>query len=175
MDKSIRFNIGDAVRYGANGICVVSDRIRHKFSDISADYFVLSPVGEKGSKIYVPADNGALTSRISPVPERGDIADALDHPERVSEVWINDETERNGRFREMLNSGSCETAIYILFGMLSNRNRRIKAGKSPRSADDILINDIKKTVFGDIAYIFGITYNEAESLFNTKCVETKEA
>ena len=175
MDNTIRFNIGDAVRYGANGICVVSDRLRRKFSGTNEDYFVLSPVGERGSKIYVPADNGTLISRIGPVPERGNIADALDHPERVSEVWINDESERNGKFREMLNSGTCETAIYILFGMLSNRDKRIKAGKSPRSADDILINDIKKTVFGDIAYIFGITYNEAESLFNTKCPQAKEA
>lgn len=175
MEKSIRFNIGDAVRYGANGICVVSDKIRRKFSGVNESYFVLSPVGERGSKIYVPETNSALISRIGPVPERENIADALDHPERVSEVWINDESERNGRFREMINSGTCETAIYILFGMLSNRNKRIKAGKSPRSADDILINDIKKTVFGDIAYIFGITYNEAESLFNTKCPEAKGA
>lgn len=170
MDKSTRFNIGDAVRYGANGICVVSDRIRRRFSGDDESYFVLLPVGESGSRIYVPEHNSVLVSRISPVPERRSIADALDHPERVSEVWISDESERNGRFREMINTGSCETAIYILFGMLSNRNKRIKAGKSPRSADDILINDIKKTVFGDIAYIFGITYNEAETLFNSKRV-----
>lgn len=115
MDNIIRFNIGDAVRYGANGICVVSDKIRRKFSGVNESYFVLSPVGERGSKIYVPEANSALISRIAPVPERENIADALDHPERVSEVWVNDESERNGKFREMLNSGTCETATQYIF------------------------------------------------------------
>ena len=68
MDNIIRFNIGDAVRYGANGICVVSDKIRRKFSGVNESYFVLSPVGERGSKIYVPEANSALISRIAPVP-----------------------------------------------------------------------------------------------------------
>ena len=63
---------GDHVRYGADGVCVVSDVEAIVSSDRRSvkHYYVLRPVAESSTKIFVPLDNPTLLGRMHPVDQR---------------------------------------------------------------------------------------------------------
>ena len=64
------FEINQAIIHIPEGVCRVTDLIERNISGIGArKYYVLTPVYDRGAKIYVPADtdSSATSNRSSPV------------------------------------------------------------------------------------------------------------
>ena len=72
-------NIGDYVNYGNQGVCRIDGRRSLKFGSAQPrrDYYILSPVYQKGSRVYVPADNQALLEKMRPVLSPQEIDKAI--------------------------------------------------------------------------------------------------
>ena len=70
---------GDHVRYGTNGVCVVADIETMTSMDRRSikDYYVLRPVADSGTKIFVPLDNPALLGKMHAILTPPEIDEAL--------------------------------------------------------------------------------------------------
>ena len=73
------FQIGNHVAYGTNGVCIIEDIKPMKFASGMKEkmYFILDPEGNSSSKVFVPADNEKLVSRMRTVMTREEINDLL--------------------------------------------------------------------------------------------------
>ena len=94
----------DYVNYKAWGICKVEDIVFIK-SDTDRDggnYFILIPVFQKDSKIYVPADNQALTDKMSPILSAREIDDIIISVKNRNIPWIADRKQRLAAFQKIL-------------------------------------------------------------------------
>jgi CarD family transcriptional regulator len=58
------FSIGDTVIYGIHGICKITDIQKRDFMGEIADYFILSPIYDERSTVFVPCENENLTSKM---------------------------------------------------------------------------------------------------------------
>ena len=59
--------IGSYIIYGGNGVCRVTDVRSEKLYGKQQTYYILTPVGNPGAVIYVPADNEALLGRMKEI------------------------------------------------------------------------------------------------------------
>lgn len=61
----MRYEVGEYVIYGNNGICQVLDITTPGFSGVDKEkmYYVLEPVHTKGSRIYSPVDSHKVVMR----------------------------------------------------------------------------------------------------------------
>ena len=51
------FQVGDVIIYGVQGVCKIEETEEKNVGGAARTYFVLKPVEDQGSTIYVPTDN----------------------------------------------------------------------------------------------------------------------
>lgn len=109
------FSIGSYVIYRAEGVCVISDIREENFGAIGekSKYYILSPLGDDRSTVFVPVDNEKLCSmlrRLLSAEEIMDLAAEL-REERIE--WIPDSRARNLRYRELFSLGDRRDLIVL--------------------------------------------------------------
>ena len=102
MEKA--YQPGEFVRYGPSGVCVISEIE----SMVSMDrrsvkkYYVLLPVANSGTKVFVPLDNPALLEKMRPVLTRGEIDAVIRESAREVMDWISERNRRSESFKGIL-------------------------------------------------------------------------
>ena len=59
-----RYPINDTVFYGSEGVCRIVDIVKRRFQGQTEEYYVLQPVYNENSTIYVPIRNEALIGKM---------------------------------------------------------------------------------------------------------------
>lgn len=92
------------VVYGANGVCEIEGVIRQKFGANSSakDYYVLRPVYEASSKVYVPVNSSAATERMRPILSKKEIDETILSALDGKIEWIGDHKKRSEQFHQIL-------------------------------------------------------------------------
>ena len=58
------FQINDIVTYGTNGVCKIENITMKEFMGSAKEYYVLKPVNDNASTIYVPVHNEKVAGKM---------------------------------------------------------------------------------------------------------------
>lgn len=58
------FQINDVIIYGSQGVCEIAAIEKKSISGEKRAYFVLRPIGDRGTTIYVPTDNALVLKKM---------------------------------------------------------------------------------------------------------------
>lgn len=99
------FQINDFVNYRSKGICKIEDISYFKFNAERGErrYYVLRPVYDPGTVIYVPADNEELLKRMHSVLSQSEIDAIILDSQNADIHWVKDHRQRAEQFRGILN------------------------------------------------------------------------
>ena len=64
------YSVNEKIHYGGSGVCVIQEIATMRFGRTREKYYVLKPVYQNSSVIYVPVENEALVSKMRPVLSR---------------------------------------------------------------------------------------------------------
>ena len=123
----MRWKSGDTVVHSRDGICTVVDIREMSLTDEPQEYYILQPVYERGSKLYIPIEKEALFLR-PPVTE----AEIREYVKKLPETnvkWIGDEKERQTMIAEVRKTGSSETLLGLISLFYKKRNEQHEQGK----------------------------------------------
>ena len=102
--------IGTYVLYGKTGVCLVKEQT----SMAGGLYYVLSPVSDSRSSVYVPCGNAELIARMRPLLTREEIDGMLSDVDTVRLAWIDDRNERAMLYRTITGSGDRKELVRLL-------------------------------------------------------------
>ena len=93
--------IGGLIVYGVEGVCQVSEIISRSFAgnDEKKDYYVMVPVHNPASKLYVPVDNEKLLSKIMGLLTYEQVVDLIKKSLGYNE-WIADNKARSRYYKD---------------------------------------------------------------------------
>ena len=115
------FSNGDYINYSTWGICRIEDLKFIQF-DSKAEgcyYFVLAPVFQKNSTVYVPADNNPACG-IRPIPSPEQIDEIIDNVKTLNLPWITDRKKRLSYFQKILRDRN-ETELILMIDRIRNK------------------------------------------------------
>ena len=126
------FEIGDYVLNATNGICKISEIVE---LDMSGDkqlksYFLLRPVEEENDRVYIPVDNA--DKRIRKVITLA----VLDRVPEIEALAVNNEKERETRYKEAVRSCEPDSVISLLKCLHIRNEQRAQAGKKSTAVDE---------------------------------------
>ena len=95
---------GEYIRYACNGVCLVDDvrldRLTKK--EPPKEFYILKPVSNPASTLFVPTGNATLVAKMSRLPDREEL-DALILATREEPLdWIDDRKIRLASFQTLL-------------------------------------------------------------------------
>ncbi|MBU5314880.1 CarD family transcriptional regulator [Clostridium bornimense] len=153
------FKIGDYIMYGVTGVCKVTDIIKEKYFNNEEDYYVLEPVyATTETIIKIPVANKKVFMRN--IISKEDIDNLIEEMPLEKEVWIDDERERNYKFKSMVRSGDYKQWSTLIKTIFLKREEKKLEGKKITQEDERLFKSAEKLLNEEIATILHILPDE---------------
>jgi len=162
------YSVGDTVVYSTQGVCTIKDISIQKLGKVKDEYYILVPVADSKSVIYIPTGNEKLLSKMRPVMTVNE-ADALIEDAATDPVeWIGDDISRKSFCDEAVKSGS-RKELMRLIGMLYLRREDLKAQKKNfHNVDAQYLKTAERMLHDELAYVYGISAEEVPELIRSK-------
>ncbi|MBR2320351.1 MAG: CarD family transcriptional regulator [Clostridia bacterium] len=148
--------IGTYVLYGKTGVCLVKEQT----SMAGGLYYVLSPVSDSRSSVYVPCGNAELIARMRPLLTREEIDGMLSDVDTVRLAWIDDRNERAMLYRTITGSGDRKELVRLLACLMRKKQERIAIGKRLSAMDENFLQECVRLVQEEFSMVLGITVKE---------------
>lgn len=147
------FSRGETVIYGVNGVCRIDGITQMDITGEKKDYYVLKPVFNGRSTLFVPTDNEKLVGRMRPlITEAGIKALAKNFPS-IEPLWIEDEDERKARCAAALADNDRETALALIKAIRVHRDRQFDIGKKLHVGDERFLKDAEKLLREEASFV----------------------
>ncbi len=160
------FNIGDAIVYANTGLCVIRDIRTEDFLGDKQLFYVLDPVYSKGSTIFSPVENSKMVIRS--VVSKEELCDILSVESPPEDNWIENSHERRNFFSGILRSCILSDTLNAVRSLNHQKNKKESTGKKLHMADEKALVDLERMLYGEIAYVLGIGYDEVVQMFTNK-------
>ncbi|MBQ9950372.1 MAG: CarD family transcriptional regulator [Clostridia bacterium] len=154
--------VGTLLSYGTSGVCKVIDVRKETVLGKTVEYYVLSPVNDEKTTIFIPTNNERLVAKMQPLLTPDEINELIaSMPHEVCE-WIAEDRVRNETFREYLNNGTRNDLVRMMRILYTHRGELAKCGKKLRTSDSLMLRQAESKLYGEIALVLGIDVSEVE-------------
>lgn len=143
------FEIGSYVMYRAEGVCRISDIRDEKFGAIGGQekYYILSPLNDEKSVVYVPMGNDVLLGMMRPLMSAEEICRLASELKDERWEWIPENRARNAAMRELIARGDRRELIVLVNTILERREASENGGKRLTGSDENLLRRAVKLLF----------------------------
>lgn len=150
------------VVYGSNGICRIDDIKNTSFTADMADklYYILNPVRNPESRIFVPADNDVLVSKMRKIMTKEEIEELLLGMKGKEIEWESDRRCRNESFNEILTKGVTQDMLLMIRCLYMKKRELAENGKNLPTSDNNTLKSAEKLVEEEFSYTLGIKPSE---------------
>jgi len=151
-----KFDIGSTVTYGIHGVCVIESIEKKEFMGEKANYYVLKPLNDTRSTVYVPCQNGTLIEKMQKVLSKSEIYELIRSMPSEEDIWIENAVERKRRYSEILVSGDRQALIRVIKTLYERRKRQTESKKKLHISDEKLLSDAEKILYEEFAHVLSI-------------------
>ena len=162
------YSIKDRVHYGSSGVCEIQEITTMRFGRKRERYYVLKPVYQKTSLIYVPLENEELVSRMRPVLSREEVDALIRSMPTVETAWQEDPQVRKASFDELMKRHSCADLIVIIKTISAHKEVRQARGKSLHVSDETYLREARRLLFDEFAGALGILPSQVDEYIQEK-------
>ncbi len=158
------FKMGDVVLYGIQGICKISGIEVKQIGRTALDYYVLNPVFNESTALFVPVDNEKLTSKMQNILTKKEVKQLIEKASEISFLEIRDDATKRERYREILSSGNREELISLIKTIRLEREERSKINKKLNMSDEQTLYKAERLLFNEFAFVMGIEPQEVQKM-----------
>ena len=164
------FKIGDVVVYSVSGVCLVEDICTKSFGDFSYEYYVLKPLLQSASTVFVPVKNATLTKKIHHILCRSDFDNVfLTYKNRECPcIDLKTESERHDCFMEILENGDRASLMLLVNELYAFGQHQLQNGRRLHIGDEKLLKTAENLLFEEIAYVYQIDKNDVSEFIKQK-------
>lgn len=162
------YSINERVIYGTHGVCTVSDITDMDITGTSMKYYILMPVFDSRSKLFVPLSNEKLTANIRPLISEKEAEKLFDTKADETPDWIDRENERKEYFDRVLNSGDRKQLLLMILCIYQHQRELREIGKKLYVFDERFMKLAEHLLFEELAVVLDRPYPQIVTMINTK-------
>lgn len=145
------YQVNDMVMYAGSGVCRIDDISRRTFYGGEEKlYYILKPVYETASTVYVPVNNEKAKMRR--LLTEKDIRKLIQSVPDCGTLWLDDDRTRQERFGQILRSGNHVQMIKLIVELHEKRQEKKQLGKKLRAADEKVLQEAEKFIHEEFGY-----------------------
>lgn len=150
------FQVNDVIIYGAQGICKITDMEEKTIDGKIRTYFVMKPVGDNGSTIFVPTDNEVVLKKMRRLLTKEEIHKLIDAMARENAVWVTNENECKELYKNILAKGDHLELIKMLKAVYAHKKEREAEGKRLHMSDERFFKDAEQLLYNEFQYVLDL-------------------
>lgn len=148
--------VGSYVLYGKTGVCLVQEQKTITMGKERNQYFVLCPVSDGRSSVFVPCDNEVLVSKISPLLTREEIDALLSDADVERLEWIDDRSQRIAFYRSVTTGNDRRMLIRLIYCLFRKKEEKQALGKHLSSMDETTLQECMRLIDEEFSMVLSI-------------------
>ena len=158
------YEIGSYVVKANNGVCRIADVLHLDLpgTDKNRLYYLLIPLENKNSKLYVPTDTAEQSLR-----KALDETKAWEIIRSIPEVeaaWIANDKLREQAYKEALRSCDPTALVSIIKNLYLRKKQRIEQGKKSTATDERYFKLAEDHLYAELAFALGKEKGEMKQI-----------
>ncbi|MBR6119695.1 MAG: CarD family transcriptional regulator [Oscillospiraceae bacterium] len=162
------YSVNEKIHYGGSGVCVIQEIATMRFGRTREKYYVLKPVYQNSSVIYVPVENEALVSKMRPVLSREEVDRLIDGMPEIPTAWEEDPQARKASFDALLRSNECRSLIILIKTLHAQKKRRQADGKALHVSDETFLREAQRLLYDEFAGALEIQPTQVHAYIQSK-------
>ncbi len=150
------FNINDTVLYGGEGACRITGMTERKFGGKTRNYYILKPLYNEDTTLYVPVDSGTLVARMRKIISVEEAYEVIDSMREHSDMWIDDARRRHTEFNAIISEGNVRKVSALISTLYEHKHERESSGKSLCLTDERCLKSAERFLNTEFAVVLGI-------------------
>lgn len=160
------YSIGDVVLYGAQGICKIDCIQTKQIGKQSADYYVLKPLFNENTSLFVPADNQILTAKMQNVLTNVQAKELIQAAPQIDVLKFDNDNQKREQYKNIISSGDRKALVSLIKTILAERDTRRESGKKLNIIDEQTLRKAEILLYNELAYVYGVEPDKAKNLIN---------
>lgn len=165
------FQVGDTVVYGIHGVCKVADLEERVIDRKRLTYLALEPVGQGGSRYFVPTHNETAMAKVRSMLSREDWEALIQSKEVLADGWIKDENQRKQTYRELIAGGDRTKLLQMVHTLYRHKAAQSAAGKKCHLCDENFLRDAERLLISEMSIVMGMEPDQAKQYIRSKLKE----
>ncbi|HHZ05451.1 MAG TPA: CarD family transcriptional regulator [Clostridiales bacterium] len=154
------FEINDTIFYGGDGVCTITEISKKKCGTNTFLYYVLKPLYQNNSTIFVPVNNESLVSKMRNVLTKDEAYNIINALPIKYDIWTDNKNERLQTFKEILASGNPLDLIKLITTLYNHQKEQVLLGKRLNRSDEQQLKDAEKMLYDEFAVALEIQPDE---------------
>lgn len=156
----MRLEIGSVLVYGSRGVCKVEGIKKECFVSQEREYYLLRPMDDVKSLIYIPVDSDRLDKQVRRVLTPGEIDHLISIMPDKAVPWIENNRARAEAFKLVMDSGNREQMVQSIKTLYLHRQELAAVGKRLNVADEAVLGRMEKLLYDEFALVLNIRVDE---------------
>ena len=150
------FRVGDYVLYGKTGVCLVQEQKSIAMGKESNLYYVLFPVSDGRSSVFVPCNNESLVGKMSPLLKREEIDVMLSDADSQRIEWIEERNQRITFYRTVMSGNDRRMLIRLIICLYRKKQERQEVGKHLSAMDESTLQECVRLIDEEFSMVLNI-------------------
>ncbi len=167
------YEIGSYVVKANNGVCRIEDILHLDLpgTDRNRLYYLLIPLENKNSKLYVPTDTAEQNlRRVLSEEEAWTVIRSIPATEAA---WIANDKLREQAYKEALHSCDPTALVSIIKNLYLRKKQRTEQGKKSTATDERYFKLAEDHLYAELAFALGKDKNEMRQIITDTIDQTK--
>lgn len=156
----LMFNVGDTVLYGSQGVCKIIGTEEKEVCGNNIEYFVLKPVYDENSTLFVPLSNSNLLSKMKSVLSAEQIYEMIKEMPSEDTIWIDDDNEHKQKYQQIIIDGNRRKLVQLIKTLHIHEVSQQKKGRKLHISDEMMLKQAEKLLYDEFALVLKIKPNE---------------
>ena len=153
------FNVGEAVVY-CSQVYTVEGTEKKTIGKTVKEYYCLKNVYDERNSVFIPVDNELLVGKMRAVLSRKEILEMIAGFPNIESCWVEDEKERNAKFKEILEKGDRFEMARMVKTLFEKKCQLEEVSRHLHSADETVFHRAEKAICEEFALVLGIKKEE---------------
>jgi Transcriptional regulators, similar to M. xanthus CarD len=150
------YQVGDIVLYSSHGVCKVVEIVERDLSGNRIKYYVLKPIYDNNSTVFIPVNSEALTSKMRDVLSLDEVQVLIEEIPNKTTIWIDNENARRDRYKEIVAGGNRTELVQLIKTLYQTQQVQRESGKKLHLSDERFMKDAEKMLYEELAHVLDI-------------------
>lgn len=153
---SQQVKLGSYVLYGKTGVCMVQEKKIVVMGRDKSEYYVLYPVSDGRSSVFVPCANQQLVDKMCPLLSRDEIEVLLSDADSQRLEWLEDRNQRIAFYRSVMCGNDRRMLIRLIICLYRKKYQRQEQGKRLSAVDETTLQECMRLIEEEFSIVLDI-------------------
>lgn len=158
----------EVIIYGGYSVCKIAEITQKELDGKMVDYYVLKPIFNSGSTVFVPVNNEILKKRMHTVICKDVAIELINSMPSIETIWVDNENARKEKYKDILAKRERSEIVGLIKALHIHQKQQAEKKRRLHISDERFLKEAEKTLCEELAFVLEMSPDDIHSLIRSQ-------